>query len=138
MDRDNTSPDPTGEDGSTDTSTAAVFPPADELYRALGTANRRRVLYYLLDRQAASMEELSDFLSGWKAATAAGPVGPEERRRTRTRLYHTDVPVLQDMGLVTVEEGSDGIRLVTVADPVRETIRSAIEYEEARGSVPTR
>ena len=138
MDRDNTPPDPTEQDGSTDTSTAAVFPPTDELYRALGTANRRRILYYLLDRRAASMEELSDFLAGWRAATATGPVGPAERDRIRKRLYHADVPMLEDVGLVTAGTESDEVRLATVAEPVRETIRSAIQYEEARGSAPIR
>lgn len=138
MDRDDTPAERTDEDGSTDASTTAVFPPTDELYRALGATSRRRVLYYLLDRSGASMEELVDFLAGWRAATTAGPVGPDERNRIRNRLYHAEIPQLEDAGLVTVEAESNEVRLATVAGPVQETIQSAIEYEEARGSALSR
>lgn len=120
----------TAEDADGEGDSSAVTPPADELYRALAAAPRRRVLYHLLHESPASPDELADLLAGWEATTRDGAVGPERRTTLVTELHHVHLPLLEDTGLVTRDGDAEGVRITPIAEPVADAIRSAVEYEE--------
>lgn len=95
------------------------------LYRALAVPERRRALYYLLDRSRVSLDELADVLAGWRA-TDAGMVGPEERGRIRTVLERVHLPLLEDVGLVDYDPDAGTVALPPLTRSVRRVIGSAV------------
>lgn len=105
-------------------------PAPDALYRSLASSERRRVLYVLLERQHASVDELADVLSGWKATTEGGVVGAETRRRLYTALHHTHLPQLSEAGVVTYDAGDRTVSLASLPETAAEAIRIAARYDE--------
>lgn len=95
------------------------------LYDALADPDRRRTLYYLLERDRASLDELADVLAGWRTADD-GAVGPEVRERIRTALERSHVPLLEEVGLVAHDAEGGAVRLLPLAESVREVVRSAV------------
>jgi len=95
------------------------------LYRALAVPERRRALYYLLDRESASLDELADVPAGWRAADG-DPVGPEERERVANDLREVHVPLFEETGMVTADSEGDELRLRPLSEPVREVIRASV------------
>lgn len=98
------------------------------LYRALAAPERRRVLFYLLDRSEVSPARLAEVLAGPPADEEAS-VGPGARARTLEDLEEVHLPVLEAVGLVEYDEDAGTVSLSSLTEPVRRVIRSA-----ARGS----
>ncbi|QLG63389.1 DUF7344 domain-containing protein [Halorarum salinum] len=117
-----------GEDDPADSDGASAAPSRDDLFRALASSPRRRVLFVLLEWRESSVEELSDALAGWRAATRDEPVGLDERDRIRTRLVHVELPTLEECGLVTVGDDGD-VTLVDAGASARRMIRLGVELE---------
>lgn len=118
---------PDGDD-PTDSDGASAGPSRGDLFRALASSPRRRVLFVLLEWRETSVEELADVLAGWRAATRDEPVGPDERNRIRTRLIHVELPTLEGCGLVTIGDDGD-VTLADVGEPARGMIRLGVELE---------
>lgn len=95
------------------------------LYRALAVPERRRALYYLLDRRGVPTGELADVLAGWRAAEE-GVVGAEERARILDDLREVHLPLLGDTGLVEYDPDAGTVTLSSLDGSVREVIRSAV------------
>lgn len=96
------------------------------LYRALADPERRRVLYYLLDRSAVSVDELADVLAEWRRAADDEVVDPEERAHIRADLRDVHLPLLERVGLVVQDTDAGTVRLSSLTEPMREVIRSAV------------
>jgi len=130
MNQPNTTP-PT--DWSVDLASAVAesdgdLPPPDDLFRALANSKRRRLLSVLSAESSMSLDELTDILVGWEC-TIDGPAGPDERAQVKIELVHAHLPLLEDAGLVTVEDRT--VRRAALADPVEGVIDFAGEYEDA-------
>lgn len=102
------------------------------LYRALAVPERRRALYYLLDRTDVATGELADVLAGWRAIEKV-TVGPEERARILDELREVHLPLLGDVGLVEYDPDGGTVALSSLTGSVREVIRAA-GLREADGS----
>jgi DNA-binding transcriptional ArsR family regulator len=100
----------------------------DTLFRALADPTRRRVLGYLLEREEASFEELTDILVGWVASEGT-VVGPNERERIEIGLYHEHLPVLADSDLVEYDTETTEVSLGTLPNDIAELIRLSNRYE---------
>lgn len=111
-----------------ETESGGTVPPPDRLYRALGDATRRQIVYHLLGQPSEDPEELVDVLAGWQA-TREGMVGPEERHEITVSLHHIHLPLLREAGLVDTDD--EEIRLSALAPPTRELIRAARTYDRA-------
>ena len=90
--------------------------------------DRRRALYYLLDRGRASPDELADVLAGWRAS-GGGAVGPEVRDRIRVALERSHLLLLEEVGLVDFDADEDTVRPLPPPDPVCEVVRSAVSSD---------
>jgi DNA-binding transcriptional ArsR family regulator len=109
----------------------ADVPPPDDLFRALASSERRRLLSVLSSESPLTLGELTDILVGWER-TSDGPAGPDERAKVKIELVHAHLPLLSDAGLIAVED--ETVRRVSIAEPVEEAISFATEYEEVTTS----
>jgi hypothetical protein len=76
----------------------------DEVVGALGDARRRHALYYLRERDAVDVETLAGVVAGWEAVGHDdGTAARRDHDRLQTALYHSDLPKLDDAGLVTFD-----------------------------------
>ena len=104
------------------------YPPPDDLFKALASDTRRRLLASLPAESTMTLDELTDVLVGWQS-TSEGPAGPDEWAKVKIELVHAHLPLLSDVGLVTV--GDEEIARGTYPAPVEELVTSAGEYEAA-------
>lgn len=103
---------------------------SDSFYRAVSERPRRRVLYYLLERDECSVDELADVLAGWETTTET-MVAPDRRRQHELSLVHRHLPLLSEAGLVAYDTVSREVSLATVPEPAKALLRRAIEAETA-------
>lgn len=101
------------------------------LYRALAVPERRRTLYYLLDRPTSSVAELVDVLADWRAVED-GSVESAARTRTLEDLQEVHLPMLAEVGLVEYDTEARTVALSSLTGSVREVIRSAIRSGSPR------
>jgi len=104
------------------------YPPPDDLFSALASSKRRRLLAALPAQSAMTLDELTDILVGWQSTTD-GPVGPDEWAKVKIELVHAHLPLLADVGLITYED--EEIERAEYPEPVEELVTFAGEYEEA-------
>ncbi|MFB6192146.1 MAG: hypothetical protein ABEI11_02360 [Haloarculaceae archaeon] len=105
-----------------------VGSPPDDLFESLADGTRRRILWYLLEEQRASREELLDVLLGWDLSGDA-IAGIEDRERLAVELQHVHLPKLVDYGLVTRDDDTGEIRLAALSDAARDVVRLAYRYD---------
>ncbi|MFC6756981.1 MULTISPECIES: ArsR/SmtB family transcription factor [Haloarcula] len=104
------------------------YPPPDDLFRALASSERRRLLAALPAESAMTLDELTDILVGWQSTTD-GPAGPDEWAKVKIELVHAHLPLLADAGLVTYED--EEIARTTYPEPIEELVAFAGEYDSA-------
>lgn len=104
-------------------------PLPDDLFKALVSRQRRRILSVLLDRDPISIDDLTDVLVG-STVTIQGPSGPDEWAKVKIELVHAHLPLLVDAGLVRYDRDASEVRLESLAAPVYQMIRFATEYEQ--------
>jgi hypothetical protein len=75
----------------------------DHFYSALASTQRRRLLWYLLDGEERTVEDVATVLSGWEAADTGRLQTPDDRTRVTIELVHRDLPLLADAGLISYE-----------------------------------
>lgn len=104
------------------------YPHPDDVFKALASSKRRRVLAALPTDSAMTLDELTDVLVGWQS-TVDGPAGPDEWAKVKIELVHAHIPLLVDAGLVTCED--EEIAHAAYPDPVGELVTFAGEYDAA-------
>jgi hypothetical protein len=92
----------------------------DDLFAALASERRRRVLEYFeaSDRTTATLTELTDHLAECEADAG------RSRERIRLRLHHTDLPKLDESGLITYDAARATVEILHRADDER--VRDAL------------
>ena len=109
-------------------SSETEFPPPDELFTALASSTRRRLLATLPAESTMTLDELTDILVGCQRP-GDGPAGPDERAKVKIELVHAHLPLLDDAGLVTYED--EEIARASYPEPVAELVAFAQEYGAA-------
>ncbi|WP_255198464.1 response regulator [Halorarius litoreus] len=108
----------------------------DELFRALGAKPRRVVLFHLQQNGAATMRELTDVVVDMTDLDQeVGATGALGRRRIRTALDATHLPLLERYGLVTYDRIRDIVEATTAPDDLAAWLDLAISHE-LRGAKP--
>lgn len=77
---------------------------SDELFRVLADSRRRTVLFHLRQHRVGTLEELLDVLT----AVSTDDLDEDDRANLSTSLLHSQLPVLEDHGLLTYDS-ADGI-----------------------------
>lgn len=102
----------------------------DQLYRALASGQRRRLLCFLLEKGETTLDELTTVLIGWRA-TEQGTMGTRaEREQVEIRLRHVHLPLLADVGLVTYDRESGTIDITALETEVSELVRRSVDREQ--------
>ena len=104
----------------------------DRLYRSLAARPRRRLLYYLLDTDEATVEELAAVLVGWEATESGGMATTAEHERMVTSLRHSHLPALAETNLVTYDPDDGTVTTGEIADSVRDLLGRSIAAENER------
>lgn len=93
----------------------------EAVLQAMSDPHRRYVLYYLLDTDATTLDELADAVAGWVTTTHGGVTDPVERDRIEITLHHSHLPVLGDADLVAVGE-DDAVVGATLSEAERKIV----------------
>lgn len=102
----------------------------DSFYRAFASTHRRRILYYLLEENDSTLEELATVLSGWDANPKTMR-SPEYRMELLSQLHHNHLPQLDDAGLVEFDPQTGSAHLEPLDHLIAEIIRQSVLAEEA-------
>ena len=100
----------------------------DAFFRALAGEPRRHLLAYLLEEDAATLDELAGLLVGWDAADSGGMASTDAYEQARVTLKHRDLPVLAAADLVDVDAESGRVSLGTVDDDAAEVVRLSVGH----------
>lgn len=99
----------------------------DKFYRGLASGERRRLLYFLLDRGESTVEEVATVLAGWEVAETGGMGTKDDRDRFVIALEHVHLPLLADAGLVTYDRQTGTVAIDSVDPFVADLIRHSVE-----------
>ena len=101
----------------------------DQLYRALSSTKRRRVLYILLVEEESTIEKIATVLSGWDATETGKMVSPNEREQILIELDHIHFPLLAESGLITYDRQERTVRIESLSDIITDLICQSVETE---------
>ena len=99
------------------------------MFRLLASEQRRHLLYLLREHDSFTLEELADILTGWLVTRRAVVATPDDRQLVYTKLYHVDVQMLVDWGIVTFDEASMEVTLAELPPGVDDLLDCALELE---------
>ena len=103
----------------------------DEIYRALGSRERRRLLHLLLDEEERTVEELATLLLGWDVTVSETVGDPDDRLRPILRLEHVHLPILDEIGLVSYDPDRGTVRAEQLDAATVELIERGVDTEGA-------
>lgn len=101
----------------------------DDVFRALAERKRRVVLYFLLEHDDAPVEEIVDVVTGWCHTTDRRMATVEDRNRVQIALSHVHLPLLEDVGIVTVDSEQTHVSLDSLPDTVSRLLRWSYRRE---------
>lgn len=101
----------------------------DELYRALSSRRRRRILAFLLDERECSLDELATVLAGWASTDTGGVSTPDDRGQILLDLHHTQLPMLAASDLVVYDREQGTVTAEDLEPDIRELIRRSVEAD---------
>ena len=102
---------------------------ADAVFRVLSDEYRRCVLYYLQERESATVDELATVLTGWTQARedAFEIATPDGRREVEMTLHHFHLPRMDEAGFVRYEYDSGEVELGVVPDLLEAVLERTLE-----------
>lgn len=106
---------------------------ADQFYKALSAAHRRRLLYYLGTTEESTVEELASVLSGWEVTMTGKMYTAADRSAIHVELLHNHLPRLADADLIDYDVEAGTVRLAPLHPRVTEIIRQSVEAEQLAG-----
>ena len=104
---------------------------SDELFRVLADSSRRTVLFHLRQHRAATLEELVDVLT----AVSTDDLDEDDRASLSTSLVHSQLPVLEEHGLLTYDSAEGIVESTQIHGKIGEwldlAVRQQIQIENA-------
>lgn len=97
----------------------------DDAFSVLQNQDRRYALYFLLEHETASLEEVADVVTGWPRASEYGMTGRETRDQVLRDLRHRHVPAMAEAGIVDYDEGTDTLSFAPCPPATRSFVRLA-------------
>lgn len=114
----------------------ATVPAPDDLLSTLADPMRRRLVWYLVDREESTttVEEVTDVLLGW-GTSEFDVVGPDERERVTLALRHVHLPKLADCDLIDYDLDEGTIQLQSLATPAVDLVRQSYRYDRTVAAI---
>lgn len=78
----------------------------DEILSALADTRRRYVLHYLQTERQASLTDAARQVAAWQHECSPTDIRDELLEDLETRLYHADLPMLEDLRLIEYDDRS--------------------------------
>ncbi|MFC4550599.1 MULTISPECIES: DUF7344 domain-containing protein [Halorussus] len=80
----------------------------NEVFAAISHPRRRYLLYTLINGSCdETLAELATKIAAWERDEPLADVSDEDRRDVQVSLYHSHVPKLADLGILTYERSDD-------------------------------
>lgn len=79
------------------------------IFRALVHQRRRYTLYYLRDHEQAQTDDLAIQIVAWEQGVPKHEVPAEEAKRVKTNLVNSQLPKLEDYGLIEYDSRSGAV-----------------------------
>lgn len=95
----------------------------DRGFDVLTDRTRRFALYFLLEQQSASIDELADVVTSWTHVADGEPGTRDRRDRIYQSLVHQHVPALDDAGIVDHDGETDTVSMRPCPEPIRDLVR---------------
>ena len=103
----------------------------DALFDVLSDEYRRYFIYYLLERDVVSGDDLREAAADWVSVE-----GGTTADRLVVRFYHVDIPVMVQAGLVDYDPTDDSFSLGETSPGVREILRRSRARERFSDRTP--
>ncbi|WP_306057349.1 DUF7344 domain-containing protein [Natronococcus wangiae] len=97
----------------------------DDAFSVLRDQDRRYALYFLLEHETASLEEIADVVTGWTRASEYGMAGRNTRDRVHADLLHRHVPAMVAADVVGYDEETDTLSFAPCPPATRSFVRLA-------------
>ena len=104
----------------------------DEVFKALSDVHRRAVIYYLLEVEATSLDELLDVVTGWLHVEGDRMATREDRIRIERAFYHWHLSKLLDAELIHYDEPDRRVELADLSEPERALVEWSYDREFGR------
>jgi hypothetical protein len=99
----------------------------DELFEALRTERRRRVVRTIADLGSVELGDLSEIIASQENDCAVAEVTTQQRKRVYVSLYQTHIPKLDDLGVVEAPEGDEPIESTEATGAALDVLATAVE-----------
>ena len=104
----------------------------DQLYRALASEQRRRLLSYLLDGEERTVEEIATVLTGWQAAESGSMQTAADREQVHIELFHSHLPLLDEIGVIRYDEDRGAVEIESLDPAVESLLAEGIDSAPPR------
>ena len=102
----------------------------DAVYGILSESRRRYLLYYFLEHEHANIEGLAMQIAAWEEDVSIDAVTESRKERVTTGLLHSQLPKLEEHGIVEYDGRTGDVIVSDGFDAIRETVRRAREMED--------
>ncbi|WP_255151198.1 DUF7344 domain-containing protein [Halorarius halobius] len=99
----------------------------DAGFRALAHGRRRTVVRFVVDHRTVSLPDLAEHVAERELDADRTAVPDELVRDVYFSLYHTHVPVLEEVGLIDYSQQRDLVRAAGGATAVLRAVRDEVE-----------
>ncbi|MDJ1430539.1 hypothetical protein [Halostagnicola sp. A-GB9-2] len=108
----------------------AVDPGAiDSVFDILQERDRRYVLYFLLEHDRVTVQDIANVVTGWVNANSSEMADKDDRDAIATDLRHRHLPVLIESSLVDYDRSTESVSLAPCPEPIRAIIERACSEE---------
>lgn len=97
----------------------------EDVMRAMSNRECRYTLYYLLDNERVSLEDLADVVTGWVAAAGKQMTTSTDRESLRISLYHQHLPLLAECGLVEFDPEEQCVARSSLFESVQNLVEAS-------------
>lgn len=110
----------------------------DAIFGAISNVHRRYALYYLQDRDSATVDELATVLASWLGTREdeAAVVTPDDRERLRAELDDTHLPELADTAFVRYDCETGAVSVESLPEIGETILDLSLEQQRERSRRP--
>mgnify|MGYP000377401670 CR=1 FL=1 len=101
----------------------------DKIYQGLASTRRRRLLYVLREETECTVDDLAEILTEWEDAN--GNPSPDDHKKVRIKLVHSDLPLLADAELIAYDRENQLVRAEPLHPLFEAVISRSIDAEAA-------